>query len=471
VPDDASSDAGREQNEVEQRAALRVTVQAAFVRVNSGQPGSISLVQLPALLMALDTTYSEERHARALAALLDADDSVSLQRFSDWYVSLIFADDKSDTVTATRRDIEAVTDTFSAQLKTAAGGGWRCGSCYFMNSAEEDQCAICNKPSPAATAAAATADAAAAAAVPEAVMFSSSLQLAAGGVAAATLQTPLKELNAQPANHLIRHQQQQQQQQRAAALEVPLHQQHVAGSGRASTSGFSFETPATAASAAVDTTALRSVFSSSSALAAPVFYTASATVSGGFRFAPAAAAATRFTASGATAADTATPTADTTTAAATGGFSFTPTFTPGRTAVVAAVTAAPAAAPAAQFTEGDVDFEVGCVVDDTISDTDSYQEDHQKREKESATVAAAFAELNPSQPDVISDSQFPALFEAHGTTFSVAAYARTLATLSGTDGYVSLQHCSDWYIHWLFDDDDSSSSDSDSEYHDAIAKQ
>jgi trimeric autotransporter adhesin len=630
-----------EADDEQERAAYRADVQAAFARVNSGQLGSISLLQLPALLMALDMTYFEERHVRALAVLLHADDTVSLQRFSDWYVSWLMADGVSVTAAATNRDMTAVAETFSAQLKTAASGGWRCGSCYFTNTAKEDQCAMCNKPSPVAVpAAVARADAvsrsstggftfggAIAASVHHAAPTAAATDTATDGGTTAAAGGFSFTLTPAAATQCTDHgsdfaaddasrdadSQQNDDEERAAhcaivaaafatlspsrpsvisgsqfpALLTALHVlsseewqtttlaalldvdsnvslqrfsdwyihwlftdgesasyydsiaaattaavvaakcrrsfnaqfRPVAGSwrcdccyvtntaeknecaacgarnpaapaataataansdsGSISSSGFTYSAR-TAASAAVGTSANRSALGSISALAAPEYYTASATVSGGFRFAHAAAAATQSTQNGATAADTATTTAAAT-AAATSGFSFTPTFTP-RTAAVAAAAATTAAAaaaataavttPAAQFTEGDVIFDVDCVIDDTISDTNSSQEDHQERVEERAIIAAAFAKLNPSQPDVISDSQYPALFEALGTTYSKAAYARTLATLSGTDGNLSLQQFSDWYLQWLFDDHDSSSSssDSDSEYHDAIAE-
>jgi hypothetical protein len=650
VSSDVGSDAYCEQNEAEERTALRATVRAAFARVNSGQPGSISLLQLPALLMALDMTYSEERHARALAALLDADSGVALQQFSDWYESLVFADGigiSSDaaaaaSITDVVRATTAVAEVFNAQLKTAAGGGWRCGSCCYMNSAEGDQCAMCSKPSPTATAvaaaaavtvavlpAAAAATAAAARARADSVSRSSISGFTFGGAfaaptaaataadtattaatggfsftltpAAATQCTDSDSDFAADDASSDADSQHNDNEERAAqcaivaaafatvspsrpsvisssqfpALLTALHvlsseewqtttlaalldvdgnvslqrfsdwyihwlftddesatcydsiaaattaavvaakcrrsfnaqfrpvagswrceccyftnsaEKHecaacearnpaaaataaTADSGSISNSGFSYSAR-TAASPAVGTSANRSAFGSTSALAAPVHYTASAAVSGGFRFAPAAGAATQSTANGATAADTATTTAATHTATAATGFSFTPTFTPGTAAVLAAA-AAVAAAPAAQLTEGahDVNLNVDCVIDNTISDTDSCQEKDQLHVEERATIAAAFAKLNPSQPDVIPDSQFPALFEALGTTYSEAACAITLTTLADVNGNMSLQQVSDWYLQWLFDhDDDSSSSDSDSEYHDALAE-
>jgi hypothetical protein len=97
------------------------------------------------------------------------------------------------------------------------------------------------------------------------------------------------------------------------------------------------------------------------------------------------------------------------------------------------------------------------------SDSDNDSQDALVLQRIALTVA--FIRLNLHGPG-ITVSQFPALFEALGTTYAEVEEidARALAALSDADGIVSLQRFSDWYIHWRFNDDDGSSDDEDS-YH------
>jgi hypothetical protein len=167
-----------------------------------------------------------------------------------------------------------------------------------------------------------------------------------------------------------------------------------------------------------------------------VYYTASTTVSGGFRFAPAAAATAQSATAGATAAGTngaaAAQTATASTAA--GGVSFVPAVR----------------APDVRLIDDQSDY----APEDDYSDADTQEEEDQERAK----VAAAFAKLNPAQPDVIPAIQLPALFQILHVAYCEEWHARPLAALFDAVCNVSLQQFSDWYMHWLFTDDDTSSS-------------
>jgi trimeric autotransporter adhesin len=489
APDEGGSDADSQQQEDQERADERAKVVAAFAKLNPSQPSMIAGAQFPALFEALGTTYSEVGHNKRLVELSDADGNVSLQRFSDWYENWLYADD--DSVTSDAGSTSATTDSttaaaagsnaFGEQFKAAAGS-WRCDSCCVTNTADNVKCVACEARNPAAPA-----EAAAAAAAGPAVASSGSISSSGfsfGAPAAATTAIPVLADNSSSSSAIGT-----TGFSFGSAFTAPVFGGTSAATAVpvAASGGFTF-TPATAVVADQDAAAIAGDVFADHADADAVHdagndgVATDAESSSGTVSDEAAASATAGDNDDSDDVDTAADSAADTTLAAAAvpaassgssdssisntGFSFGGAFTaPPSSGAAPATTAAAAtsgfsftpaaAATAVQLTDNDSDF----APDEGGSDADSQQDEEKERVEERAKVAAAFAKLNPSQPSMIAGAQFPALFEALGTTYSEVGHNKRLVELSDADGNVSLQRFSEWYMNWLYADDDSVTSD------------
>jgi hypothetical protein len=90
-------------------------------------------------------TYSDERRARVLEALSDADGTISLQPFSDWYENWRFDGDALANMWLHAGDDSGSSDE----------DAWCCDSCFETNTTDRTQCTYCETANPAVAAAAA----------------------------------------------------------------------------------------------------------------------------------------------------------------------------------------------------------------------------------------------------------------------------------------------------------------------------
>eukprot|EP00752_Nemacystus_decipiens_P008045 g7190.t1 len=211
----------------------------------------------------------------------------------------------------------------------------------------------------------------------------------------------------------------------------------LGGSSSGSCGGFTFGAPAAATVAAGAPPA-----------AAPSALSTNA--AGGFTFGTAPAAATSATA-GALAAGVA-PSAPSGGTNASGGFTFgapvsqaTPAATPGNDATSGAGEAE-SDAPASSLGGGD-------------SDSDSSSGDEEERREERAKAETAFDKVDSVANGWVQESQFEALMEAVGTTYSVEDHKPKLLSICGSDGKLQKEAFLSWYDEWLFGGDDSSDDD------------
>eukprot|EP00903_Cladosiphon_okamuranus_P008542 g8201.t1 len=205
----------------------------------------------------------------------------------------------------------------------------------------------------------------------------------------------------------------------------------LGGSSGRSTGGFMFGAPAATATAGPPL-ATSSAFSTNA--------------SGGFTFGAAPAAPTTTTAATPTpAAGPSVPRAGTN---ASGGFTFGAPVAASSPA--APTTEQPTAAAAVSDDEATAASAAG---DDRSSDDDSGDEGERREER--AKAEKAFDEVDSDGSGRVGESQFEALMEAVGTTYSVEDHRPKLLSIC-REGKLAREAFLSWYDEWLFGGDDSS---------------